>query len=455
MKLFSKRRNAPNSVALKKPVTPIGPPQTSPSSVSTSVSLGAGNMSFDGSTVESFVPSPSHKNTRPSLQDNNMSPSRRGASLLNVLKEPLEKILHSPLEKILHKPIVFKRDRVAFLRVTDLKIDESKSVYSTANSETCSHSSLTNGESESIYPNFHHVSHEPPPGVDVDFSERWVALDDGEGQHAPMAPFAVEALVQSARMSTLHDRAMWKPDGKTAKLEKNPNHWAACSWELQEVDAPPSTTTTTDTSSDNTCTTTCTIPHSELLPAPGSPEEEQILMWSGNYSHGFYGSDLPAVRSACIMPTSAKALMELFVDSNRVHEYNKLSLGREDLLVLQDNMSPDGPFGGITKVCRSLSSPPLIRKTLQFTSLLHARARPNGGYKLVTRAVERADAHHNTALKSEILLGVNVILPIDENRCLLILVNHIRSPMVPMMVAKRIGLQAAVGFIHDVRACCT
>jgi hypothetical protein len=177
---------------------------------------------------------------------------------------------------------------------------------------------------------------------------------------------------------------------------------------------------------------------------------------------------------------SPLALMELLVDSSRIQEYNKLSLGRTDLLVLQGDMSKDGPFGGITKIMKAITKPPLVRKALVFTSLIHVRELDDGsGYKIVTRAVTppeenaacldsdnascNSSSNTNTnngglanALTSEILLGVNIIKRIegDDNRCLMMCVNHIRSPMVPMMIAKRIGLQAAINFYHDLRACC-
>ena len=75
---------------------------------------------------------------------------------------------------------------------------------------------------------------------------------------------------------------------------------------------------------------------------------------------------------------------------------------------------------------------------------------------IVTRAVTQASdsgAVDSGILCSEILLGVNVIRKIkgDDSRCLLTNVNHVRSPMVPVMAAKKLGLSAAVNFIHDIR----
>jgi hypothetical protein len=100
-----------------------------------------------------------------------------------------------------------------------------------------------------------------------------------------------------------------------------------------------------------------------------------------------------------------------------------------------------------------------LRKTLQFTSLFHARPLPDhSGFTLVSRAVTAASEKKQASgiLVSEILMGVNIIKRVQNspNQCLFISVNHIRSPMIPMMIAKRIGLQAAVNFVHDLRKCC-
>jgi hypothetical protein len=156
-------------------------------------------------------------------------------------------------------------------------------------------------------------------------------------------------------------------------------------------------------------------------------------------------------------------LMEMLVDSSRVKEYNKLSLGRRDALVLQDDMSSSGgPFGGITKVTKSETKPPLIRKTMQFTSILHAKLLDDdSGYLLVTRSVtdlsQRGQENEKKGmLESEILLSVNIMKKINgqENKCFLTTMNHIKSPMVPLRVAKMIGLQASFNFFNDLRKCC-
>ena len=93
--------------------------------------------------------------------------------------------------------------------------------------------------------------------------------------------------------------------------------------------------------------------------------------------------------------------------------------------------------------------------------LLHAKELPDGrGYLIVSQAVHTPEDDSESpsianAMKSEILMGVNVIRAVkgeENDRCLMINVNHIRSPMIPMMLAKRIGLSAAVNFVNDIRA---
>ena len=157
------------------------------------------------------------------------------------------------------------------------------------------------------------------------------------------------------------------------------------------------------------------------------------------------------------MNISARALTELLVDSTRVKEYNKISLGRTDLVTFQDSMESEGPFGhSITKVMKSETKPPMIRKPLVFVSILHAKELDDGsGYLIVTRSVHYPRL--SDVVKSEILIGVNLIRKIEaaeNDRCLMINIYHIRSPVVPMMIAKRIGISSAVGFLKDIRAIC-
>ena len=92
-------------------------------------------------------------------------------------------------------------------------------------------------------------------------------------------------------------------------------------------------------------------------------------------------------------------------------------------------------------------------------SVFHAKELDDGsGYVVVTRAVHEPESESSSnVIKSEILMGVNLIKKIkgsEDSQCLMINVTHIRSPMVPMVVAKKIGVTAAIGFVNDIRCAC-
>ena len=343
----------------------------------------------------------------------------------------------------------FLRHASSFLRVSDLI-----GLDPTMDLSEHSHKSI---------PNYHCCSDVPPPGVAHDSMEKWVALDDGCGpgmsssSYTPIAQFAVDALATTA-LVTMFDATMWVPDSKTTKIiESKP----CTSWEATTFSTTASSPTTAKNDNGTTTTSTTTTDKTKL--------DDHILIWSGNFRHGLYGSDIPAIRSAAVIYMSATQLLHLLMDSNRVKEYNTMSLGRTDLLTLPCRHI-------VTKVMRSESRPPLLRKTLQFTSIFHARKlndtdhgidNENESYLLVTRAVENptgtmgGDSNNNNnnsgVVVSEILLGVNVIrtIPHHPRACLLLSVNHVRSPLVPsLFLAKRVGLQAATNFVHDLRKCC-
>jgi len=395
------------------------PPPPPPPLASPSHSMATGSFSVHGS-VRTLVESPKKTcSIKSSFSEETLeqeeevlkSPNKRGSSWMTLLKESSERIV---------SPVVFRRLKSSFLRVADLQMEETLSAGGS--------SDMFDVDSEQSYPNFHHISVDPPPGVTEDPHERWVALDDGAGRHAPIAPFAIRALARVALSSTF-DESMWTPDAKTDKLLKcNKGIWHDCVW------------------NQNGCIT-----------VPNGIDQSQVLVWMGTFQHNHYGSDLPAIRAAGLIDMSPNDLLDLLVDSSRVQEYNKLSLGRQDLLLLQQTMDKEGPFGGSTKVILSESKPPMLRKTMQFTSILHARELEDAsGYQIVTRAVTHPqDKKKKDVLQSEILMGVNLIKRIEDNphQCLMITVNHIRSPMVPTMIAKRLGQQAAINFIHDLRLC--
>ena len=119
-------------------------------------------------------------------------------------------------------------------------------------------------EEHSSERHYDHPSVEPPPGVDRDPKEKWVALDTGTGasDHAPVAPYAVDALCMGGYNSAM-DPTMWKADKKTEKILRECQEWASLAWSKDGGAAIP--------------------------PPKGSPHEKSVLIWSGQFQHGLYG----------------------------------------------------------------------------------------------------------------------------------------------------------------------
>jgi len=138
-------------------------------------------------------------------------------------------------------------------------------------------------------------------------------------------------------------------------------------------------------------------------------------------------------------------------------------------------------FVGVTKLVRSTNKVPM-RKSLQYVTLLHCRAltddQGGNGYIIVSRActsAQDAEKGSKDVQRAEILLNVHIIRRLREkkskcdkrknvssrdrgrsgqmrNRCLMINVVHVKSPIIPNMLAKKVSLSAASSFITDIRA---
>jgi len=296
------------------------------------------------------------------------------------------------------------------------------------------HSSFSELAEDDLVDHVHKPSSNPPlSSMEHDPNESWVALDDGNGNKAPLVEAAVAALVKTALDASM-DRGMWTANGGTAKIIKS-GLWDETIFMPCDEQGP--------------------------VPAPharGSKGENDVLVWSGAWSHKYYGHDLPAIRCEAIVNMSPQALANLLMDSSRVKEYNKMSVGRDDIMVLHEDEKC------VTKISVGKSKPPMLGKTLVLKNLLHMEELPGGGqqggYVIVSRAIAHADdaeaVKDPKVIHSEMLMGLNVIRVVEgePDRCILINLNHLSSPMIPMMLAKRLGLGAAMNFINDIRALC-
>lgn len=227
------------------------------------------------------------------------------------------------------------------------------------------------------------------------------------------------------------------------------------------------------------------------IPGETLRDPNDICVWGGQFlsSYNYYGSKLPMAKSRGIINTSPYKLLELILDSDRVNEYNKMSLGRKDVHIFNDNpldddddKRPGVPSEGYlekrdySKIIRTLSKPPLIRKPIEFVTLIHVRKLPTSKdnneeeeegptYLLSSRAVILEDKTGNKypiddgeinteAIRSEMLLGINILRPVKENKETTEFTNIslMYSSIVPMLVAKKIGLTSVGNFMKDIQA---
>ena len=74
---------------------------------------------------------------------------------------------------------------------------------------------------------------------------------------------------------------------------------------------------------------------------------------------------------------------------------------------------------------------------------------------MVSRAIGGTRYHEpddDSAGRSDILLGVNLLQPIDASSCQLTAVTHVYSSAVPAMLAERLGVKSAIKFVKDMRS---
>ena len=175
----------------------------------------------------------------------------------------------------------------------------------------------------------------------------------------------------------------------------------------------------------------------------------------------YYGANLPMVKTQSIIPMSPKDLADLLLDSSRVKVYNKMSVGRVDIRSIPSPL-------GFTKIVSNLTQPPIGKKKIMSTTLMHSRQlNDNGTYLVVSRAVPLPDSGKdsdkegdgdNDHGKSEILLGVNLLEPAspdDPNSCRATCVTHVYAPQLPSVLAKGVGVKSAINFIQDIRSICS
>lgn len=285
----------------------------------------------------------------------------------------------------------------------------------------------------------------PPPSQISSSPERgklWIGLDRRKDDnytntYSEYAPLVIKALSKYA-IELLLNPNMWTTDSKTAKIVRSRQR------RLQQGHPPDI-----------------------IEKHHGTKRDKEIMIWNGCFSHNHHGHEMPAMRSRFIVGMSCVALVELLMDSKRVHTYNKSSLGRRDEIIFCDDLhgsSKEEEFMGTSKITRSESKIPIVAKTLEILCLMHARKLQESdnsgeGYLIVSRSIKEAKKSqhkHDNVIESEILLNANLIKRIDglKNKCEVISMTHMRCPIVPTFLTNKIQLAAANTFMKDIRALC-
>mmetsp|Transcript_14567 Transcript_14567/g.35203 ORF Transcript_14567/g.35203 Transcript_14567/m.35203 type:complete len:434 (-) Transcript_14567:179-1480(-) len=345
----------------------------------------------------------------------------------------------SEADKLTKNPKSFKRNSSSFLRVSDLDFPSPNETTSSDENRNGS----ADGDEEDQLSHFHHPSADPPPGMDKDDKEKFIAIGSHDGVSTPIAPVATQKLAAFG-LETALNQDMWKPDRRTQRLIQKA---------APEQDWIPHTFSSGGLSVGESC----------------NFYDKEVFVWTGTFSHDYYGCDLPAIRVSGTVNMSAEYLVDLLLDSSRVKEYNRLMIERKDVQVFVDDLyqeksdSESNPFGPcVTKFTRATSKPPLVNRIMVFNNLCHAKKLPDdSGYLVCNRAIynsKQPEDEPANVINSEVLLGVNLIRHLRDkegqilpNKCVMTNVNHMRSPKIPMMIAKKIGTSAAIGYLNDFR----
>ena len=193
---------------------------------------------------------------------------------------------------------------------------------------------------------------------------------------------------------------------------------------------------------------------------------KDVLIWTGGVNHDGFGSDWPVCKARAIVQAPSRVLLDYLMDNSKVKEYNSMSQGRKDVLVIQDDvdmLASESRYGfsGHCRIVKTLNKPRLLPTTIEMISLNYTQPleiAPNS-YMMVQRSVfeddsgEHKGSNKNT-IRSEMLLGVVLIRPADpdDNTCELTNVTHVYSPGVPEMLAKRVAPSQASSMVQAIQS---
>lgn len=190
---------------------------------------------------------------------------------------------------------------------------------------------------------------------------------------------------------------------------------------------------------------------------------DDVLVWLGNTKAG-HGSNVPVCKARGRINLPPRALVDFLLDSSRIREYNAMSQGREDLLMIQESLdttAEESKFGipGMCKIIRSKNKPKLLPKVVEMTSLMYAKPLKSlpGSYLVVNRSIHKDATGELKSTKdtmiTEMLLGANLIRPVGEDGQMseFSTITHAFAPGVPAMLARKAAPGSATNMIKEIQ----
>lgn len=181
----------------------------------------------------------------------------------------------------------------------------------------------------------------------------------------------------------------------------------------------------------------------------GTPvtEAKGVKVWKYFLPKGEYGAEGSAVKSYAVVDAPAEAIFDMIFDSGRTKEYNKFSIGRDDIET----------FGKTSKIVWNRTAPPGTKRPHDFCTLMHGEVFPNGTHVLMTTATEHPKAKPTSDyLRSEIVLGINHMVPVPGNpkKTQLTVINHVKTKGIPTFLTEKVAAKSAIDFVSKVQEVC-
>ena len=164
-----------------------------------------------------------------------------------------------------------------------------------------------------------------------------------------------------------------------------------------------------------------------------------LTAWKHRLPSDVYGSACSVVKAKGIVRASPSEIFEMIYDSLRTKEYNKYSIGRSDIAIL----------GPKTKIVWNRTNPPGTKRPHDFCNLMYGLIFPkNGTHILMTTSTNHPAAKlSDSYLRSEIIIGVNLLRPIGPRLTEITTINHIKTCGVPSFMVEQFSSGVALDFI--------